>query len=176
MSIRPPKKIFQAKRFAIEEVEEDLPDGTRLVRNIVRHPGAVVILPLVDNDLVCLIRTYRVSIDRWHLELPAGTLDKPLTPLETAHLELQEETGYRAERMTHLHTLVMSPGILDEKMHFFVAEGLKLGDSSREAGEQMENTILSWSEIDALLRRKEIADAKTIACLLWYMHFELKKF
>ena len=99
MSSHPPKKIFQAKRFAIEEVQETLPDGTRLVRNIVRHPGAVVILPLVGIDLVCLIRTFRVAIDRWHLELPAGTLDKSLTPLETAHLELQEETGYRAERM-----------------------------------------------------------------------------
>ena len=171
MSIRPPKKIFQAKRFAIEEVEECLPDGTRLVRNIVRHPGAVVILPLLDNGLVCLIRTYRVSINRWHLELPAGTLDKALTPLETAHLELQEETGYRAERMTHIHTLAMSPGILDEKMHFYVAEGLTLGDSAREAGEQMDNTILSWSEIDALFRNKDIADAKTVACLLWYMRY-----
>ena len=171
MSIRPPKKIFQAKRFAIEEVEEYLPDGTLLVRNIVRHPGAVVILPLVDHDLVCLIRTYRVAINRWHLELPAGTLDKSLTPLETAHLELQEETGYRAERMTYIHTLAMSPGILDEKMHFYVAEGLTLGDSAREAGEQMDNTILSWSEIDALFRNKKIADAKTIACLLWYMRY-----
>lgn len=171
MSIRPPKKIFQAKRFAIEEVEEYLPDGTLLVRNIVRHPGAVVILPLVDNDLVCLIRTYRVAINRWHLELPAGTLDKSLTPLETAHLELQEETGYRAERITHIHTLAMSPGILDEKMHFYVAEGLTLGESAREAGEQMENTILSWSEIDAMFRNKKIADAKTIACLLWYMRY-----
>ena len=171
MSSHPPKKIFQAKRFAIEEVQETLPDGTRLVRNIVRHPGAVVILPLVGIDLVCLIRTFRVAIDRWHLELPAGTLDKSLTPLETAHLELQEETGYRAERMTHIHTLAMSPGILDEKMHFYVAEGLTLGNSAREAGEQMDNTILSLSEIDTLLRNKKIADAKTIACLLWYMRY-----
>ena len=171
MSIRPPKKIFQAKRFAIEEVEEYLPDGTRLLRNIVRHPGAVVILPLVEIDLVCLIQTYRVAINRWHLELPAGTLDKSLTPLETAHLELQEETGYRAARMTHIHTLVMSPGILDEKMHFYVAEGLSLGDTAREAGEQMDNIILSWSEIDTMFRNKQIADAKTIACLLWYMRY-----
>ena len=171
MSIRPPKKIFQAKRFAIEEVEEYLPDGTRLLRNIVRHPGAVVILPLVEIDLVCLIQTYRVAINRWHLELPAGTLDKSLTPLETAHLELQEETGYRAARMTHIHTLAMSPGILDEKMHFYVAEGLSLGDTAREAGEQMDNIILSWSEIDTMFRNKQIADAKTIACLLWYMRY-----
>ena len=169
--MRLPKKIFQAKRFAIEEVEECLPNGALLVRNIIRHPGAVVILPLVDVDRVCMIRTFRVAINRWHLELPAGTLDKSLTPLETAHLELQEETGYRAERMTLIHTLVMSPGILDEKMHFYVAEGLTAGNTTREAGEQMDNTILSWSEIDTLFRNKKIADAKSVACLLWYMRY-----
>ena len=129
-----PKKLFQAKRFAIEEVYEQLPEGGQLIRNIVRHPGAVVILPLIDRDHVCLIRTYRVAIDRWHLELPAGTLDKSLSPLETAILELQEETGYRAKSFTHIHNFAMSPGILDEKMHFYVAEGLELGDSAREAG------------------------------------------
>ena len=168
---RPPKKLFQAKRFAIEEVYELLPDGSHLVRNIVRHPGAVVILPLVDRDHVCLIRTYRVAIDRWHLELPAGTLDKSMSPLETAMLELQEETGYRAETFTHVHNFAMSPGILDEKMHFYVAEGLTLGESAREVGEQMDNTVLSWAEVDRELRDKKITDAKTIACLLWFMRY-----
>jgi len=168
---RPPKKLFQAKRFAIEEVYEQLPDGSQLIRNIVRHPGAVVILPLVDRYHVCLIRTYRVAIDRWHLELPAGTLDKSLSPLETAILELQEETGYRAESFTPIHNFAMSPGILDEKMHFYVAEGLTLGESAREAGEQIDNTILSWAEVDGQLRDKKISDAKTIACLLWYMRY-----
>lgn len=168
---RPPKKLFQAKRFAIEEVYEQLLDGSQLVRNIVRHPGAVVILPLIDRNHVCLIRTYRVAIDRWHLELPAGTLDKSLSPLETAILELQEETGYRAETFTHIHNFAMSPGILDEKMHFYVAEGLTLGESAREAGEQIDNTVLSWSEVDRELRDKKITDAKTIACLLWFMRY-----
>lgn len=168
---RPPRKLFQARRFAIEEVYEQLADGSQLVRNIVRHPGAVVILPLIDRDHVCLIRTYRVAIDRWHLELPAGTLDKSLSPRETAILELQEETGYRTESLTHIHTFAMSPGILDEKMHFYVAEGLTLGESAREAGEQMDNTILSWAEVDRQLRDKNIADAKTLTCLLWYMRY-----
>jgi ADP-ribose pyrophosphatase len=168
---RLPKKIFQAKRFAIEEVYELLPDGSCLVRNIVRHPGAVVILPLVDANHVCLIRTYRVAINRWHLELPAGTLDKSLSPLATAILELREETGYRAESFTHIHNFAMSPGILDEKMHFYVAEGLTAGESALEAGEQIDNSILSWSEVDRQLRDKKIADAKTVACLLWYMRY-----
>lgn len=169
--MRPPKKIFQAKRFAVEEVVEFLPGGSQLVRHIVRHPGAVVILPLVDSDHVCLIRTYRVAIDRWHLELPAGTLDKSLSPLETAKLELKEETGYTATSFHLVHTFAMSPGILDEKMHFYAAKGLIAGNAEREAGEQMDNVVLSWSQIDGLLRDRKIADAKTLVALLWYMRY-----
>jgi ADP-ribose pyrophosphatase len=165
------KKIFQAKRFYVQEVTETLADGSHLVRNIVRHPGAVVIVPLIDEDHVCLIRTYRVAIDAWHLELPAGTLDKSLSPMETAHLELQEETGYRAARMNLIHTFAMSPGILDEKMYFYAAHGLTAGEVSREVGEQMDNVLLSWAEIDTLLRDKKIRDAKTLAGLLWYMRY-----
>lgn len=165
------KKIFQAKRFFVEEVTETLEDGSHLVRNIVRHPGAVLILPLVDDNHVCLIRTYRVAIDAWHLELPAGTLDKSLSPLETAHLELQEETGYRASGMSLIHTFAMSPGILDEKMYFYAASGLTEGNAAREAGERMDNVILSWGQIDTHLRDKKIRDAKTLAALLWYMRY-----
>ncbi|MEQ1827758.1 MAG: NUDIX hydrolase [Pirellula sp.] len=169
--MRRPKKLFQAKRFAVEQVEETLANGTRVIKNIVRHPGAVVILPLVDSDHVCLIYTYRVAIDRWHLELPAGTLDKGLSPLETAVLELQEETGYSASRFQHVHTFVMSPGIFDEKMHFYVADGLVAGKAEREVGEQIDNRIFTWSDIDRLLRDKQIVDAKTLVALLWYMRY-----
>jgi ADP-ribose pyrophosphatase len=169
--MRPPKKIFQAKRFAVEEVIETLHDGTPLVRNIVRHPGAVLILPLVDQDHVCLIHTYRAAIDTWHLELPAGTLDKGLSPLDTASAELIEETGYHAGQLKLIHTFAMSPGILDEKMYFFAASDLTLGNTAREAGEQMENRVLSWSQIDGLLRDKRITDAKTLVALLWYLRY-----
>jgi ADP-ribose pyrophosphatase len=165
------KVLFQAKRFAVEEVHEKLADGSSLVRNVVRHPGAVVVLPLIDADRICLIHTYRVAIDRWNLELPAGTLDKNLPPLEVAHLELQEETGYRAESMVPIHAFAMSPGILDEKMHFFAASGLSPGETAREAGEQMSNVIVTWAEIDKLLRDRQIIDAKTLVGLLWYMRY-----
>lgn len=166
-----PKKLFQAKRFAVEQVFEPLPDGSQLERHIVRHPGAVVVLPVLDNDHICLIETYRVAIGRWNLELPAGTLDKPFPPVEMAHLELQEETGFRAKRMTHIHTFAMSPGILDEKMHFYCAEELTAGPADRETGEQMQNKVVSWSDVDRLLRDHRIIDAKTLVALLWYMRY-----
>ncbi len=166
-----PKVLFRAKRFCVEQVAERLGDGSLLERHVVRHPGAVVILPLVDPEHVCMIHTYRAAIDRWHLELPAGTLDKDLPPLEMAHRELVEETGYRAERIVHLHTFVMSPGILDERMHCYVATGLVQGATARELGEQMDNRIFSWSDIDRLLRDHQIEDAKTLVALLWYLRY-----
>lgn len=163
--------LFRAKRFDIECVQETLEDGQQLDRHIVRHPGAVVILPLVDNDHVCLIHTYRVAIDRWQLELPAGTLDKGLPPQEMARLELLEETGYRAQRFIPMHTFAMSPGILDERMHFYLATGLSEGAPDREPGERMENRVLSWGDIDRLMRDHRIIDAKTLVGLLWYMRY-----
>lgn len=165
------KKLYQARRFHIEEVFETLPDGKRLARQVVRHPGAVVILPILDNNSICLIKTYRVAIQKWILELPAGTLDKGLPPIDVAHLELQEETGYRAGKMTPIHDFAMSPGILDEKMHFFVAKDLVAGEAEREEGEQMSNLIVTWSEVDRLIRDKQIIDAKTLVALLWYMRY-----
>lgn len=169
--MKSPKKLFQAKRFVVEEVSEELRDGSSLVRHIVRHPGAVVILPVIDEETVCLVHTYRAAIDRWNLELPAGTLDKGLPPSEVAKLELLEETGYRASEWTHVHTFAMSPGILDERMHFYVAKQLTAGEAQREVGEQMENRILTWAEIDRLLRDRQIIDAKTLVALLWYMRY-----
>jgi len=165
------KVVFRAPRFDIEQVVEKLQDGSQLSRTIVRHPGAVVVLPILDDDRVCLIETYRVAIDRWHLELPAGTMDKGVSPIELAAMELQEETGYVADRFRLLHTFAMSPGILDEKMHLFLANGLKEGPTAREEGEQMRNVLLSWPQIDRLLRDGQIADAKTLVGLLWYLRY-----
>jgi len=165
------KKVFQALRFAVEDVYQKLDDGSEHHRQIVRHPGAVVILPLVDDDHICMIYTYRVAIDRWILELPAGTLETGEPPIETASRELIEETGYRAASVRHAHSFNMSPGILDERMHFYVASGLRAGDPSREVGEQIANRIYSWSEVDQLLRDGKIEDAKTLVALLWYLRY-----
>ena len=98
-------------------------------------------------------------------------MDKGISALELAHEELREETGYSAGKMVPLHTFAMSPGILDEKMHLFLATELNEGQTALEQGEQISNRLLSWSEIDRLLRDGQIADAKTLVGLLWYMRY-----
>jgi ADP-ribose pyrophosphatase len=118
-----------------------------------------------------LIYTYRVAIDRWILELPAGTLEPNEPPMVTASRELIEETGYSAATIQHVHSFNMSPGILDERMHFYVASNLTIGAPHREVGEQIANRVYSWSEIDHLIRDGKIEDAKTLVALLWFMRY-----
>ena len=132
------------------------------------HPGAAVILPLVEPDSICLIRNYRVAVDEELIELPAGTVSPPEDPLETARRELMEETGYRAGSFEKLHEFWVSPGILNERMHFFVARDLTSGDAAREEGEQIQNLVVPWSEALAMIDRGQIRDAKTIVGLLLF--------
>jgi len=169
--MKKPEVIFQAKRFNIERVVQVASDGVENVREIVRHPGAVVILPLLDDGRVVLIRNCRAAVDETLIELPAGTLDHSEDPLLSAKRELAEETGYRTGSIKHLLTFCMSPGILDEKMHLFLATSLTAGEMALEPGEDILPFSLTWEEAIAMVRRGEIHDAKTLVGLLFYERF-----
>jgi ADP-ribose pyrophosphatase len=166
-----PEVLIRAKRFNVERVEQVMPDGSRHLRDIVRHPGAVVILPLLDDGRICLVRNYRVAVGQTLLELPAGTLEPHENPAETAIRELAEETGYRAGRIEHILTFYMSPGILDEQMYFFLAEQLLTGPTSLDVGEDIQPLLCTWDEARGMIARGEIRDAKTLAALLHYHTF-----
>ncbi len=158
--------LLQTERFSVERVCRELPNGQRRTREVIRHPGAVVILPMVDDDHVCLIENYRVAVGRSLFELPAGTLDAGEDPLEAAVRELAEETGYRGGTWSPMHSFLVSPGILDERMHLFRAIGLEPGPPAREPGEEIQNQVVSWNEAMAMVQRGEIEDAKTLIGLL----------
>lgn len=162
------KLLLETSRFRVEEVQQPLPEGGTRPRQIVRHPGAVVVLPLIDAEHVCLIRNYRVAVEQTLIELPAGTLEPNEEPAENAHRELIEETGYIAGRIEKLHAFLLSPGILDERMHLYVAQELTPGPAAREQGEEIENLVVSWDEAMAMVDRGEIQDAKTLVALLWW--------
>lgn len=162
------KLLLETSRFRVEEVQQPTRGGGQRVRQVVRHPGAVAVLPLVDDDHVCLIRNYRVSVDQTLIEIPAGTLEPGESPEENAHRELIEETGYIAGRLEKLHSFLLSPGIMDERMHLFVARDLVLGTSAREEGEEIENLVVAWDEAMQMVARGEIQDAKSLVGLLWW--------
>lgn len=167
--VRPEKQLLlSASRFTVELVTQQLDDGSTMSREVIKHPGAVVIVPLLDDGRICLIRNYRISIDQELLELPAGTLEPPEPPIETARRELIEETGYRCQQLEPLCEFYMSPGILDEHMYCYLATGLTLGDPARERGEQISNYPVTIAELANLLRTGQIIDSKSLSALLYY--------
>jgi ADP-ribose pyrophosphatase len=163
--------LLTGKVFQVVHRVQVAPDGKTFARQIIRHPGAVVLLPLLDDGRVVLIRNYRVAAGERLIELPAGTLDPGEEPLQTARRELAEETGYQARRLELLTTFYSSPGILDERMHLFLATGLTPGPPDLQEGEDIESLALPWQEAMAMVRGGAIRDGKTLAGLLYYHAF-----
>ena len=167
--------LLSTPRFDVVEVPAIVSEPNGKKRQIVRHPGAVTIIPLVDEDHVCLIRNYRVSVDKVLLELPAGTRESGEEAIITAERELIEETGYRCQSLEFLHRFLLSPGILDEQMYLYVATGLTAGSPAREEGEEIDNLVVTWKQAIDWVFSGEIKDAKTITGLLMFDHLRKKR-
>ena len=164
----PPEELLVTRRFRVVRHQQVGRDGLPHPKETVQHPGAVAILPLLDGDLVCLIRNYRVAVGKTLIELPAGTLESGEDPAVTAHRELIEETGYRAARVEKLREFTMSPGILNERMHLYLARDLTAGEMALEAGEEIETLVVPWDEALQMVFDGRIEDAKTLVGLLHY--------
>lgn len=165
--------LLKGRRFAVVEKTVIRADGQSASVQYVKHPGSVAILPLLDNDGVCLIRSRRLTVGETLIEVPAGTREPDESPLETARRELAEETGYRATQFEELVAYFPSPGVLSERMWIFVAKGLTAGPPAREASEEIENLIVSWDAALAMLDSREIQDGKTILAILAYQRIRL---
>lgn len=162
------RTVADLKFISVQLRDVVTPSGTSVERAVVTHPGAVAVVPLVGDDIV-MIEQYRVAVDRLVLEIPAGKIDDPLDArLDTAHRELEEETGLRAETMTKLVELLTSVGFSDEVITVYLAQGLTQGERSPVGAEEVEARIVRMpfrSAIDAVYRG-EITDAKSIAGIL----------
>lgn len=162
------KIVFRATRYHIEEIQHRQRDGAVHPRKVIRHPGAVAIVPVLDDGRICLIRNHRFTVDRVLLELPAGTREADEQPIATAARELTEETGYRAGRFDPLLECYLAPGIMDERAYLFVARDLVAGEPQLEDYESIENHLVSLEEALAMCRDGRIEDAKTLVGLLTY--------
>jgi ADP-ribose pyrophosphatase len=151
----------EVRRFRDEE-------GRAVEREIVHHPGGVAIVPVLDGDRIVLIRNDRIAVDDRLWELPAGTLEAGEATDIAAARELEEETGYRAGRMTPVGEFYASPGFLDELVRVFAAEDLQFVGQRLEAGEDIEVVVLRRTEILEMITDGRIRDAKTIAGLLMW--------
>jgi ADP-ribose pyrophosphatase len=164
--------IFSGEKIRLElhHLEDD--QQKRIRREVVVHPGAVVILPILPEDRIVLIRNRRYAIGpQYLLELPAGTLEKNEDPINCAGRELLEETGYLAGRLQPLGNFYSSPGILSEKLYAFAAYDLEQRAASPEAGEEIEVHEVRLAEAIEMIRDGRIHDGKTIATLLMYERF-----
>lgn len=143
-------------------------NGESIRRDVILHPGAVVILPILDHDHVVLIRNHRFAVNETLWEVPAGTVEPNEPLLECAKRELAEETGYTAAKWTSKGFIYASPGILDEKLHLFFADELTAGPQHLEADEKIEPITVELSRAIEMVLSGEIKDAKTVTALLMW--------
>jgi ADP-ribose pyrophosphatase len=150
----------------------EYPSGNGSVREVAKHPGGAVVVPVFDNGDVLMIKQYRYPIDKFIYELPAGKLDPEEDPEDCARRELEEETGYKAERLAKLTAFYTTPGFCTEKLHIYLATGLQ----KLESGQQLEEgeasisieTIPLKQALD-MIESQEIVDGKTIVGLFLAM-------
>lgn len=162
--------LHSGAKFDFESVTFPASGGGTLTREIVRHPGSVIVLPLLDSAQgrsVVLIRNWRVATESWLWELPAGTRAKGEDPAACAMREVEEETGYTAATLEPLCRFHTSPGLSDELMWAYVATGLKKSAQRLEVDERIEVHVVSVARALELVCNGEMTDAKSILVLLW---------
>lgn len=160
--------LLKSQKFAVERRVFEVPGRAPVTRDIIVHPGAVAILPVLSETDIVVIHNYRYTVGRELIELPAGTLEPPEPPAECAARELEEETGYVAGRIEPLGVFYTTPGITDELMHCFVACDLRKTQQRLEGGERIRTEIVSLSTALDWIRQGRIVDSKSVALLLRY--------
>lgn len=142
-----------------------LPDGNTSIRDIVRHPGGVAVIALLEDDTILLVEQYRKPIDKVTLELPAGKRENGEDPKICGMRELEEETGLKAEKFEFLGKIATSPGFCDEYIYLYKAEKLYKGQINRDEDEFINVKRIKIKEFKEMIKRGDITDAKTIAAL-----------
>ncbi|MFZ5557395.1 MAG: NUDIX domain-containing protein [Pseudomonadota bacterium] len=161
------RSVFDGQMLRVHVDEVRLPDGGRSVREYVRHPGAVVMLAFTDAGEILIERQFRYPLGAHMLELPAGKIEPGEDPLLTAQRELLEETGYRAARWRYLATVHPCVGYSDERLIYYLAEGLRFEGAQLDHGEFLETLRVPLREALEWVRQGRITDGKTVAGLLW---------
>jgi|SRR5690625_301827 len=172
------KEIFNGKIISLKVDDVLLPDGNESKREIVKHPGAVAIIGITEeNNNIVFVEQYRKPLERSLIEIPAGKLEPNEPPEITALRELEEETGYTTEKLEYVTSFYTSPGFADELIHLYYTDQLiRLKEPvALDEDEFIEVRYLSLEEAEECVINQEIYDAKTAYAILYIRNMRLKK-
>jgi ADP-ribose pyrophosphatase len=165
------KVIYKGAIFGIRRDEVIEPSGVRTTREVITHPGSVVVIPVLADKRIVMIRQYRHAAKQYLWELVAGRIDEGEAPRKAAARELMEETGYRAKRFKVFLDVFPTPGFLEERMYILLAEGLSEGQAQPEDDEKIVAKAFTRKDLEQMLRQGKLRDAKSVAGLLYYFRF-----
>ena len=165
------KPIFQGRIISLQVDQVRLPDGRTAERELVKHPGAVAVLALLDGRML-VVRQFRKALERTLIEIPAGKLDAGEEPAAAAARELEEETGWKPKRLTPLCSFYTSPGFADEIIHLYFTNELERGDAGLDEDEFLDVFSLSLDEAWDAIADGRIRDAKTITAVYAWQNYE----
>jgi ADP-ribose pyrophosphatase len=172
------RRVYSGRVIDVDIDSVRFPNGTEGELEMVRHPGASAVVPFLtdprsEDPQLLLIKQYRYAANEFIYEIPAGKLDHDEDPRACAERELREETGCTAERIEHLYTFFTTPGFTDERIHAYMATGLKRGPVSHEKDEFMSIETVTLSRALELIKRGELKDAKSALAILYVAGFRL---
>ncbi len=158
--------IFDGVLIHLKRYEALLPDGKKAVREVIRHPGAVCVLPVDKEGNTYLVKQFRFAFNSVTVEAPAGKLEKGEDILKAAERELKEETGLSSRKITYLGELYTTPAMIDEVIHLYIAEDLTEGSQSLDDDEFINVEKLPLKKAAELVCNGEIKDSKTQTIIL----------
>lgn len=167
-AIRSSKVVFSGRVFEIEQLEMTMPNGVETTREILKHPGAVCMVPVTAEGNILMVTQYRAAVGTRLLELPAGTLEVGEAPLECAGRELQEEVGHEAANIEPLGGFYVAPGYTSEYIHLFVCKDLSPAVLPGDEDEDIEIRNVSIEQALAHIENGVIHDAKSVIGILRY--------
>lgn len=159
------ERLYDGKIINLRRDRVRLPNGKEAAREVVEHPGAVAIVPVLPDGRIVLVRQFRHPVGQILLEIPAGKLDAGEQPDACARRELEEEIGHRAGKLTKKAAIFTGPGFTNEIIHIYVAEELQKTALHPDEDEFLEVSAFTPDQIRQLIRTGQICDAKTLAGL-----------